>query len=308
MGLTIYIIRRLLLLIPIWLGVTLFTFAIIHLTPGDPVALMLGTHATPERADEIREQLGLNAPLLTQYVHYLGNLVQGHLGYSFRGQTPVLDEILIRWPSTLQLTLTAMGLATLIGVSAGVIAATARNPWIDGLIMGSALIGLSIPHFWLAILLILIFGVHLGWISVTGAEGLTDLILPSICLAIPTAAVLVRVTRTSMLEVLSEDYICTARAKGLVEQMVILRHGLRNALIPVVTIMGLQFAGLLGGAVFIEAVFARPGLGRFVINAIANRDYPQIQGVVLFLTTIFMAVSLVIDVLYVILNPRIRYG
>jgi ABC-type dipeptide/oligopeptide/nickel transport system permease component len=200
-----------------------------------------------------------------------------------------------------------MLLATIGGVTAGVIAATAKRRWIDTATMSVALLGLSVPSFWLAIILIIIFGVNLKWVSVTGGEGLKDLILPSLTLALGPAAVLARLTRSSILEVLREDYVRTSRAKGLTERTVTLVHVLRNAMIPVVTVLGLQFAGLLGGAVFIESVFARPGIGRFAVNAIAARDYPQIQGVVLFTATVYVLINLAVDVLYGVIDPRIRY-
>jgi ABC-type dipeptide/oligopeptide/nickel transport system permease component len=302
-----YVIRRLLLLIPILLGVSLLTFAIAQLTPGDPAVLMLGNNATPERVAQLREQLGLNDPVLEQYGRFVWNALHGDLGKSFRGGTPVLDEILARFPSTVELTVSAMLLATIGGVTAGVIAATARRRWIDTATMSVALLGLSVPSFWLAIILIIIFGVNLKWVSVTGGEGLKDLILPSLTLALGPAAVLARLTRSSILEVLREDYVRTSRAKGLTERTVTLVHVLRNAMIPVVTVLGLQFAGLLGGAVFIESVFARPGIGRFAVNAIAARDYPQIQGVVLFTATVYVLINLAVDVLYGVIDPRIRY-
>jgi ABC-type dipeptide/oligopeptide/nickel transport system permease component len=303
----LYTLRRLLMLIPILLGVTFLTFAIAQVTPGDPVVLMLGQYATPERVEQLREQLGFNDPLAVQYGRYVWNAAHGDLGTSIRGQTPVLREILDRFPSTLQLTLSAMALAILGGVSAGIVAATARRKLVDGLTMVTALVGLSIPSFWLAILLILVFGVHLKWISVTGGSGLKDLILPSVTLALAPAAVLARLTRSSILEVIREDYVRTAQAKGLSQRAVTLVHVLRNALIPVVTVIGLQFAGMLGGAVFIENVFARPGIGRFAVNAIAARDYPQVQGVVLFTATIYVLLNLAVDLLYGWLDPRIRY-
>jgi peptide/nickel transport system permease protein len=302
-----YMIRRLLMLIPVLLGVTFLTFAIAQVTPGDPVLMMLGQYATPERVAKMREQLGFDDPLLVQYGRYVWNAAHGDLGKSIRGQTPVMDEILARFPSTLELTTAGMLFAVIGGVAAGVVATTAKRKWVDGVTMVTALVGLSIPSFWLAIFLIIIFGIHLKWVSVTGGQGLKDLILPSFCLGVGPAAMLARLTRSSILEVLREDYVQTARAKGLSEKIIILRHVMRNASIPVVTLIGLQFAGLLGGTVFIESVFARPGIGRFAVNAIAARDYPQVQGVVLFAATIYVVFNLVVDLLYGFLDPRIRY-
>ncbi|MFZ5918211.1 MAG: ABC transporter permease [Chloroflexota bacterium] len=303
----IYVARRLLLLFPILLGVTFITFAIAQVTPGDPVALMLGPYATPDRVAELREQLGFNDPFLAQYARYVWNALHGDLGTSIRGQTDVLAEILARFPSTLELTLAAMFLAIFFGVGVGTLAATTRNRGIKSVTMVTALIGLSIPNFWLAIVLIIVFGVRLQWIPVTGGQGLKALVLPAICLALAPAAVLARLTRSSIQEVIHEDYVRTARAKGLSQQTVIAVHVLRNALIPVVTVIGLQFAAMLGGAVFIENVFARPGLGRFAVNAIAARDYPQVQGVVLFMATFYVVLNLMVDLIYGWLDPRIRY-
>ena len=304
---TMYVIRRLLMLIPVLVGVTFLTFAISQVTPGDPVVLMLGNYATPERVAELREQLGFNDPFFVQFARYTWNAAHGDLGKSIRGQTPVLDEILARFPSTLELTATAMLFAVTVGVVAGVIAATAKRKWVDGTTMVTALVGLSIPSFWLAIMLIIVFGINLKWVSVTGGEGIKDLILPSFCLGIGPAAILARLTRSSILEVVREDYVRTARAKGLNEAAITVQHILRNALIPVVTLIGMQFAGLLGGTVFIESVFARPGIGRFAVNAISARDYPQVQGVVLFAASIYVLFNLGVDLLYGVLDPRIRY-
>jgi ABC-type dipeptide/oligopeptide/nickel transport system permease component len=287
--------------------VTLLTFAIVQVTPGDPVALMLGPAATPERVEAMRQQLGLNDPLLVQYGRYVWNALHGDLGRSVRGQTPVLAEILARFPSTVELTVAAMLIAVIGGVGAGVIAAISRRRAVETATMIAALVGLSLPSFWLAIILILIFGVNLRWVSVAGGEGLKNLILPAFCLALAPAAVLARLTRSSILEVIREDYVRTARAKGLGQRAVVTIHVLRNSLIPVVTVIGLQFAGMLGGAVFIENVFARPGIGRFAVNAIAARDYPQVQGVVLFTAAIYVLINLAVDLIYGWLDPRIRY-
>jgi ABC-type dipeptide/oligopeptide/nickel transport system permease component len=303
----LYIARRLLTLIPILFGVSLLTFAIAKLTPGDPVVLMLGNLATPERVAILRAELGLDDPVLVQYGRFVWNALHGDLGVSIRGQRPVMQDILERFPNTLELTISAMALAVVGGVATGIVAATARNRWVDTGAMTTALVGLSVPSFWLAILLILVFGINLKWVSVTGGEGFKDLILPSVTLALAPGAVLARLTRSSILEVMREDYVRTARSKGLAERAVVMGHVLRNALIPVVTVIGLQVAGLLGGAVFIESVFARPGLGRYAIGAIAARDYPQVQGVVLFAATIYVLVNLAVDVLYGYIDPRIRY-
>jgi ABC-type dipeptide/oligopeptide/nickel transport system permease component len=302
-----YTVWRLLALIAVLFGVSLLTFAIIQLTPGDPVVLMLGPHATPQQIAELRGHLGLNDPLWVQYGRYVWRALHGDLGQSFRGQTPVLREILDRLPSTIELTLAAMALAVPGGVVVGTIAATTRRKWIDTMATLAAVAGLSIPNFWLAIVLILVFGVSLRWVSATGGEGLRNLILPALTLALAPAAALARLTRASVLEVLREDYIRTARAKGLPWPKVTLVHVLPNALIPVVTVFGLELAALLGGTVFVENVFARPGIGRFAVNAILARDYPQIQGVVLLAATIYAVLNLAIDLAYGWLDPRIRY-
>ena len=302
-----YIFRRLLLMIPILLGVTFLTFAISKATPGDPAQLMLGTRASAEKIAELHKVLGLDDPFLVQFGRYVWNALHGDLGRSIRGDTPVIQELLDRFPSTLQLTVSALFLSIFIGVTAGTVAAMTKSRFLDGATMFTSLLALSIPEFWLAIILILIFGLQLKWVSVTGGQGMKDLILPSICLALAPAAVLARLTRSSILEVAQEDYVRTARAKGQVERVVTLRHVLRNAMIPVVTVIGLQFASMLGGAVFIESVFARPGLGRFAVNAIAARDFPQIQGMVLFTASIYALLNLFVDIAYSFLDPRIRY-
>jgi len=296
------------MMVPVLLGVTLLTFAIAQVTPGDPVELALGTEADPDLVHEMRNQLGLNDPLLVQYVRYVSNVLQGDLGKSIRGRRPVLDDIMIRFPLTLRLAGMGMTFAVVGGVTAGVIAGTARRRLVDGGTMIISLVGLSIPNFWLAIILIIVFGVKLKWVSVTGGgQGFKELLLPAICLGLAPGATLARMTRSSILEVLNEDYVRTARAKGLAGRTVNLRHVLRNALIPVVTVIGLQFAALLGGTVFIESVFALPGLGRFAITAIGARDYPQVQGMVLFTASIYVLVNVAVDLLYGWIDPRIRF-
>jgi peptide/nickel transport system permease protein len=303
----LYVVRRLLMLVPILVGVSLLTFAILQVTPGDPAVLMLGQYATPQRIADLREELGLNDPLPLQYGRYVWRALQGDLGRSFRSQRPVIEEILDRFPSTLELTLAALLLSTAAGVATGVVAATVRNRWVDGGIMAGALVGLSIPDFWLGIVLLIVFGIKLNLVPITGGSGLETLILPTITLALAPAAVLARLTRSSILEVIREDYVRTAWAKGLGGRTVVMGHVLRNALIPVVTVLGLQFAALLGGTVFIENVFARPGIGRLAINSIAMRDYPMVQGIVLFTAVVYALLNLAVDVLYGLLDPRIRY-
>lgn len=302
-----FVMERILTTIPVLLGVTLLTFAIVRVTPGDPIALMLGNFATPERIAQLRADLGLDEPLMVQFTTYTLRALQGDFGRSIRSNRPVLDEILIRLPSTLELTAMALLMASVIGIPAGIWSATRPRSILTWLADALALVGLSVPNFWLGILLLIVFGVNLGWVSVIGGDGLMDLLLPAFCLALPTAAVLMRLTRTSVLETLSAGYVRTAHAKGLRGGVVIRRHVLRNALIPIVTILGLQAASLLGGAVIIESVFARPGLGRYAITAILNRDFPQIQGMVLFSAVVYVALNFVVDLLYLWIDPRVRY-
>ena len=303
---TAFILRRLVLLIPVLFGVSLVTFLMSHLVPGDPVAVMLGTNATAENEAILREQLGLNDPLYVQYFRYVGDALRGDLGTSIRSGQPVLSEITERVVSTVQLTFVAMAIAVTLGVTLGVLAATSGRRTTDAGIMTLALIGISMPTFWTGILLILLFGLKLQWLPIAGT-GPKALILPAIALAAPATAVLARMTRSTMLEVLNEDFVRTARAKGLRNQIVVRRHVLKNALIPVVTIIGLQFGGLLTGAVIVESVFSRPGLGRYAVTAIESRDFPAIQGIVLMAAIVYVIVNLIVDVLYATIDPRIRY-
>ena len=302
-----YITRRLLLLIPTLLGLILMTFCIFKLTPGDPVALMLGQSASPERIALLRERLGLDEPVLVQFAKYTWSVLQGDFGNSIRGNVPVLDAVMDRLPYTLELAVSAMVIAVLLGITTGILAATTKHKWVDNVIMVLTVGSLSIPEFWLAIILILIFGIQLGWIPVLGDTGFKHLILPTFALALGPVAVLTRLTRSTMLEALSSDYVWTAHSKGLVEKVVVLKHVLPNALIPVVTVIGLMFGSMLGGAVFVEAAFNRPGLGTFAVRAITNRDYPQIQGVVIISALAFVLVNLAVDISYAFLDPRIRY-
>lgn len=303
---TIYVLRRIALVIPVLIGVSIVTFLMSHLVPGDPVAVMLGTNATAENRAELRQQLGLNDPLYVQYFRYVGHAVRGDFGHSIRSQQPVLSEIEQRVGSTVQLTLAAMAIAVVVGIGLGVAAAWTRSRLAQAGIMSFALLGISMPSFWSGILLILLFGLKLRWFPIAGS-GPKALVLPAITLAAPAAAVLARMTRSTLLEVLNQDFIRTARAKGLGERIVVVRHALRNALIPVLTIVGLQFGGLLTGAVIVESVFSRPGLGRYAVTAISSRDFPQIQGIVLLAAVVYVFVNLIVDLLYAALDPRIRY-
>jgi ABC-type dipeptide/oligopeptide/nickel transport system permease component len=282
------------------------SFVMIHLVPGDPVEIYLGQGATGHSLQLARHELGLDQPLLLQYLRYVGNALHGNLGTSIRSQRPVLSEIGDRFPATLQLTLAAMAVAIVLGVGMGTLAAAVRARWVSGLVLLLSTLGLSLPTFWLGLLLIDAFALNLRWFPVLGSTTLRGTVLPTVTLALPAAAVLARITYAGLAEVLQQEYIRTARAKGLPRWRVILVHALRNAVIVVLTIAGLQFGALLAGAVIVENVFSRPGLGTFVVGAILGRDYPDIQGTVLVFAVLYVVINLVLDVLYGVINPRIR--
>ncbi len=294
------------LLVPILFGVSVVVFLTVHLVPGDPVQIMLGHSPSGTNIQQLRHELGLDAPLPVQYLRYVGNALHGDLGTSIRSSRPVIAEIGDRFPATFQLTLAAMALAILLGVSVGVLAAASRSPVLEGVLMLGATLGVSLPSFWVGLLLIYLFALQLGWFPVLGSTSLRGLVLPAVTLALPAAAVLARVTRSSLVEVLHQDYIRTARAKGLAWSRIVRSHALRNGLIVVLTIVGLQFGGLMAGSVIVESVFARPGLGSLAVAAIQSRDYPEIQGIVLVFAVIYVVINLVLDVLYGLINPRIR--
>jgi ABC-type dipeptide/oligopeptide/nickel transport system permease component len=302
-----YILKRLGLAVPALIGVSLLVFSMSHLVPGDPVAIMLGERATSADMARLRSQLGLDRPLYVQYAEFVGRALKGDLGTSIRSGRPVLQEIAEQFPSTLALTLAAVVLAAVAGVLAGTLSATSSQPVIGGAVMILVLLGISTPTFFSGLLLIIVFSLYLNWLPVASGTGLAPLVLPSIALAAPAAAVLARVTRSSMLEELRKDYVRTAYAKGLRLDAVVVRHVWKNAMIPIVTILGLQFGGLMAGAVIVESVFARAGLGRYTVNAINARDFPQIQGTVLVVAVAYLAVNLLVDVLYAALDPRIKY-
>ena len=329
---TVYIIRRLLASILILIGVSVLIFAMIHLVPGDPVAIMLHeVKSGPGAIEEMRRNLGLDRPLPEQYLLWLiGNdylrvdtdgddiadsygtrrgVLRGDFGRSIFKRSQVIDIIADRFPATLKLTVAAMLFALPVGLFAGIVAAIKRETIHDYVTMLGALVGVSIPSFWLGLMLIYVFGVELRWVRpFVGDRGLITLILPTITLAAPTVAIIARLTRSSMLNVLGEDFVRTARAKGVREGRVLTTHVLRNAFIPVLTILGLQFGYLLGGAVIVETVFVFPGLGREVVTAIINRDFPLVQGVTLFSATIFVIINFGVDMLYTAVDPRIRYA
>jgi peptide/nickel transport system permease protein len=305
--LTAYIVNRLALTVPVLVGVSLLVFAMSHLVPGDPVAVMLGERATAEDVARLRSQLGLDRPLYIQYLDFVGRALRGDLGTSIRTGRPVLVEIGEQFPSTLALTLAAVCLAGVAGVLAGTAAAMMRGGPFDGLLMGFVLLGVSTPTFFSGLLLIIVFSLYLNWLPVATGSGIAPLVLPSIALALPAAAVLARITRSSLLEELGKDYVRTAMAKGLRRTHIMVGHIWKNAFVPVVTIIGLQFGGLMAGAVIVELVFARPGLGRYTVGAINARDFPQIQGTVLVVASMYVLVNLVVDVVYAAIDPRIRY-
>jgi peptide/nickel transport system permease protein len=302
-----YIVKRLFLFIPTLLGVTFLVFLSVRLIPGDPATAIAGEFATPQLIETVRREYGLDRPLLVQYGIFLGNLAQGDLGNSTRTRRPVTSELQARIGNTLKLAIASLIVSVVIGVTAGIISATQRNTWFDYLSMLIALFGVSMPVFWLGLMLMLIFAVRLGWFPAVGTETWRHLVLPSITLGAASAAILARMTRATMLEVMGKNYVLAARAKGVPERLVVMRHALRNALIPVVTIMGLQFGTLLGGAVITETVFSWPGIGRFLVDSILARDYPSVQGTVLIIAVGFVLVNLFVDLLYGFLDPRIRY-
>lgn len=300
-----FIARRIFQTIPVVIGVTILVFMLIHLIPGDPAQIIAGETASPEQVEQMRERLGLNDPLPVQYFRYMGNVVQGDLGDSIRNGRPVTEEIMTRFWTTVELAIYSTILSVFIGLIAGVISATKRYSLLDVGIMIVALFGLSMPNFWLGIMLIQWFSIDLGWFSPSGWGTWKQNVLPVITLGTGGAAIIARMTRSSMIEVIGQDYIRTARAKGVKERIVIYRHALKNALIPVVTVVGLQFGGMLGGAVLTEQVFAINGMGRLIVDAIRARDFPIVQGTVLVISLLFVLVNLIVDISYRYLNKRI---
>jgi peptide/nickel transport system permease protein len=330
-----YVVKRLLTIVPVLVGISIIVFGFIHLIPGDPAVTMLGERATPERVKEVRVQLGLDQPLYSQYFIYAGKILQGDLGVSILRGDPVLLDLIRRFPATVELALTAICIAILIGVPSGIVSAVWRNSFFDGCSRIFALTGVSMPIFWLGLMLAWVFGVMLGWlptgfrlgtnitlVSVTNfnlldsvitgngaalVASLRHLILPAVALSTIPMAVITRMTRASLLEVLSQDYIRTAESKGLPQRAVILRHAMRNALLPVMTVTKLQMSRLLAGAILTETIFSWPGIGLWIYEAIQARDYPIVQGATLFIATIFVTVNLVTDCLYAAVDPRIKY-
>jgi len=297
---------RLVYTIPVvWLVVSI-VFFLIHIVPGDPVEQMLGEGARPADIIALRHAYGLDQPLGEQYLHYWNGVLHGNLGHSIRLNDSITHLVLTRYPYTVELTVAALFIAILISIPAGISSALRRNQWQDRTLSFVSLLGLSFPPFALGPILILLVSIKLGWLPVSGAGGLTHLILPAVTMGSALAAILTRMVRTAMLEELNQDYIRTARAKGLPERVVVLRHALRNALIPVITLLGLQFGALLAGAIVTEKIFSWPGIGRLTVDAISNRDYPLLQGCILAVGLTYVLVNLATDVLYLVINPRIR--
>lgn len=303
-----YLIRRVFTSVLVLFGVSMLVFSVIHLVPGDVTMAILGRQkVSEEKVAELREQLGLNDPLYVQYGRYLYKALQGDLGVSIRNYQPVSKSIADQMPSTFALAMSALVLALIIGGILGMLAALNHGSWLDTFVMGLSVSGLSIPTFWMGLLLILLFSVHLKLFpSISSGSSPSQLFLPALALALPEAAVTARMVRASMLDVLNKDYITTARAKGLPRRLVIFKHALRNAMIPVVTFVGLQMAYLLGGATIVETMFARQGIGRLAVQSIFNRDYPMVQGVVLVTAAIYVLINTLTDITYVWLNPTIR--
>jgi len=315
-GLPAYALRRLLLAVPVLFGVSVLVFGVLHLAPGDPAAIMLGAQATKEDVQRLHRDLGLDQPLVVQYLRWIGQVAQGDLGRSIPLGRAVLPEVLLRFKATLVLTTGALAIAVLLGLAAGIVSAVKQYSWLDRLSMGAAVTGVSLPVFWTGIMLIIVFALQLRWFPSSGmsspyGSGVGDvlwhLVLPAVTLGTASAAALARLTRSSVLEIIRQDYVRSARAKGLAERAVIARHVLKNAINPIITVLGVQVGFLLGGAILTETVFSWPGLGSMMVRAIQARDYPLVQGGVLLIATTFVVVNLAVDLLYAIFDPRIRY-
>jgi peptide/nickel transport system permease protein len=300
--------RRILVAIPVIWAVSLLVFLMIHLLPGDPVMVMLSAgNPTPEQIAAVRGQLRLDEPLPLQYLHYISRVVQGDLGQSVFTKRAVSAEIADQLPRTIELAVSALLISTTLGLVLGTVAAVRQHTWVDTLASAVALVGVSMPSFWLGLLLIFFFSLQLGWLPATGQGGLNRLILPALTLGLSFSAITTRLVRSSLIEILQQEYVLTARAKGLVERVLLLRHALRNALIPVVTILGVQFGNLLAGTIVVETVFSRQGIGRLAVQAILDKDLPVVQGVVLIQATGYILANLAVDLSYFVLDPRIRH-
>jgi ABC-type dipeptide/oligopeptide/nickel transport system permease component len=302
-----FLARRLLLAIPTLVGVLVVVFALLYVAPGDPVMEMVGERADSATIARLRQELKLDEPLPTQFAHYAGGVLRGDLGRSYITNRPIVSDIRERFPRTLQLAASAMLLAAVVGITIGVLAAARPNGWFDRLSLALTYVGISFPVYWVGLILILFVAVTLRWLPPSGYGGIEYLILPALALGSRSIAFLARMTRSAMLEVLGSDYVRTARAKGLRRRVVIARHALRNALIPVITVLGLDFGYYLTGSILTETIFSWPGLGRYVVNAISRRDLPAIQGTVLFLSVVFVLVNLITDLVYAAADPRVGY-
>ena len=302
------LLRRLLLSIPTLFGVLVVVFLLLYVAPGDPVMAMVGERADPETIARLRAELRLDDPLPAQFAHYAGGVLRGDLGRSYITGRPIRDDLVERFPKTLELAGAAMLLAALCGITLGVFAARHPGGWMDRLSLGVAYLGISFPVYWIGLILILVFAVQLRWLPPSGFGGLRYLILPALALGMRSIAFLARMTRSAMLEALGADFTRTAKAKGVQERLVVVRHALRNALIPVITVLGLDFGAYLTGSILTETIFSWPGLGRYVVNAIARRDLPGVQGAVLFMSVVFVLVNLVTDLAYAKADPRVRLG
>ena len=301
-----YVLKRLLMLIPVIIGVSFLVFFIMSLSPGDPARTILGETAPIEAVEALREELGLNDPVLKGYADYMGGLLHGDMGTSYKSNRPVFDEIMGRFPATLKLSLWGMLFAVALSIPIGIISATKQYSLVDGVSMVGALLGVATPNFWLGLILIIVFSLNLKWFPSGGMDGWKTYIMPVITLGTGCMASITRTTRSSMLEVIRQDYIRTARAKGVKQRVVITRHALRNALIPVITVIGLQFGYLLGGAVLTETVFSWPGVGTYLVNSIKAKDTPSVMGCVIVFSIAFSIVNLLVDLLYAFVDPRIK--
>lgn len=304
---TRFILSRLALLVPTLFGVLVVTFLLLYVAPGDPVQAMVGERADAETLARLRAELRLDEPLHAQFAHYLKGVLQGDLGTSYITRRPILQDLLERFPATLRLAGAAMLFAALVGISVGIYGAWRPGTWADRIATFGAYLGVSFPVYWVGLILILVFAVHLRWLPPSGSAGLAYLVLPAITLGMRSVAFLARMTRAAMQEVLQSDFVRTARAKGLLESRVVLSHGFRNALLPVVTVLGLDFGSYLTGSILTETIFSWPGVGRYVLTAIDKRDLPAVQGSILFLSLVFVTVNLLTDLLYARVDPRVAY-
>ena len=301
--------KRLMMMCVVLLGVSFLVFSLLYFTPGDPVKLMLGENATPEAVENLREELGLNDPFFTRYGKYVKDIVfHGDLGTSFVTGRPVLQEIMEVFPNTVKLATVSIIIAVTLGIILGIISAVKQNSIFDNVVMILALIGTSAPIFWIGVLMIMLFSVQLHWLPPSGFDTWQQMIMPAVALGMQSTAVIARMTRSSMLEVIRQDYVNTARSKGQKEFVVIMRHVFRNALVPVITVVGLQFGFLLGGAMLTEVVFSIPGVGRLMVDSIKQRDFPMVQGGVLFMAACFSFVNLAVDLLYAVVDPKVSKG